>query len=190
MYQDEKYVLGMPIPHEKSDLQVVALNTESGSEELVSLLDYMEHFEFGVIIISDVTLSRAFSRLTLHRAQNFNTTTVSNQLNVIIYDCFEHSKFSSIHIFGESLGKDEIFISMTKIEIMNDLYCFLKMVNFQLLGVHWTSEYGHLKLYLYAPFWLVNNTGLTLRHMVTPLLRSLLCFFYGLLHYPRLIALC
>ncbi|PAV62062.1 hypothetical protein WR25_11522 isoform B [Diploscapter pachys] len=68
MYQDEKYVLDMPIPHEKSDLQVVALNTESGSEEL-------------------------------------------------------------------------------------------------LLGVHWTSEYGHLKLYLYAPFWLVNNTGLTLRHM-------------------------
>lgn len=67
---------------------------------------------------------------------------------------------------------------MTKIEITNDSCWSLQISNFQLLGVHWTSEYGHLKLYLYAPFWLVNNTGFTLRHMVTSLLHSLLCFFF------------
>ena len=67
MYQDEKYVLDMPIPNEKSDLQVVALNTESGSEELVSLLDYIEHFK---------------------RFLKFNTITVSDQLNITILRLF------------------------------------------------------------------------------------------------------
>ncbi|CAD27608.1 Vacuolar protein sorting-associated protein 13 [Caenorhabditis elegans] len=34
-----------------------------------------------------------------------------------------------------------------------------------LLGLHWTSEYGDQKVYLYAPFWLVNNTDKMLRHV-------------------------
>ncbi|RCN41930.1 hypothetical protein ANCCAN_12090 [Ancylostoma caninum] len=34
-----------------------------------------------------------------------------------------------------------------------------------LLGIHWSTEYGDLKAYLYAPFWLVNNTSMTLKHM-------------------------
>ncbi|CAJ0565294.1 unnamed protein product, partial [Mesorhabditis spiculigera] len=34
-----------------------------------------------------------------------------------------------------------------------------------LLGLHWSREYGGLKAYLYAPFWMVNNTSMTLRHM-------------------------
>ncbi|CAD6186300.1 unnamed protein product [Caenorhabditis auriculariae] len=36
-----------------------------------------------------------------------------------------------------------------------------------LLGLHWTTEYGVQKLYLYAPFWVVNNTSKTLRHTET-----------------------
>ncbi|CAI5438459.1 unnamed protein product [Caenorhabditis angaria] len=64
----EKFILDMPIPDEKKDLEVVALNTETGSDEL-------------------------------------------------------------------------------------------------LLGLHWTSEYGTQKVYLYAPFWLVNNTSKILRHV-------------------------
>ncbi|VDM65259.1 unnamed protein product, partial [Strongylus vulgaris] len=34
-----------------------------------------------------------------------------------------------------------------------------------LLGIHWSTEHGDLKAYLYAPFWLVNNTSMTLKHM-------------------------
>ncbi|CAI2320935.1 unnamed protein product [Caenorhabditis sp. 36 PRJEB53466] len=67
-YLGEKYVLEMPVPEVKKDLEVVALNTETGSDEL-------------------------------------------------------------------------------------------------LLGLHWTSEYGDQKVYLYAPFWLVNNTEKILRHV-------------------------
>ncbi|EFP12519.1 hypothetical protein CRE_29770 [Caenorhabditis remanei] len=67
-YLGEKYVLEMPVPELKKDLEVVALNTETGSDEL-------------------------------------------------------------------------------------------------LLGLHWTSEYGDQKVYLYAPFWLVNNTDKMLRHV-------------------------
>ncbi|UMM13276.1 hypothetical protein L5515_001638 [Caenorhabditis briggsae] len=68
MYLGEKYVLEMPVPEIKKDVEVVALNTETGSDEL-------------------------------------------------------------------------------------------------LLGLHWTSEYGDQKVYLYAPFWLVNNTDKMLRHV-------------------------
>ncbi|EGT37999.1 hypothetical protein CAEBREN_29401 [Caenorhabditis brenneri] len=67
-YLGEKYVLEMPVPEVKKDVEVVALNTETGSDEL-------------------------------------------------------------------------------------------------LLGLHWTSEYGDQKVYLYAPFWLVNNTEKMLRHV-------------------------
>ncbi|CAB3407867.1 unnamed protein product [Caenorhabditis bovis] len=67
-YLGEKYVLDMPIPEIKKDVEVVALNTETGSDEL-------------------------------------------------------------------------------------------------LLGLHWTSEYGDQKVYLYAPFWLVNNTEKILKHV-------------------------
>ncbi|KAK6031852.1 hypothetical protein OSTOST_01984 [Ostertagia ostertagi] len=34
-----------------------------------------------------------------------------------------------------------------------------------LLGLHWSTDHGDLKVYLYAPFWLVNNTSMTLKHM-------------------------
>ncbi|KAK5973526.1 Vacuolar protein sorting-associated protein 13C [Trichostrongylus colubriformis] len=34
-----------------------------------------------------------------------------------------------------------------------------------LLGLHWSTDHGDLKVYLYAPFWLVNNTSKTLKHM-------------------------
>ncbi|KAJ1351608.1 hypothetical protein KIN20_007693 [Parelaphostrongylus tenuis] len=34
-----------------------------------------------------------------------------------------------------------------------------------LLGIHWSTQYGDLKAYLYAPFWLVNNTSMILKHM-------------------------
>ncbi|CAI4228502.1 unnamed protein product [Auanema sp. JU1783] len=33
-----------------------------------------------------------------------------------------------------------------------------------LLGINWSHEHGDLKAYLYAPFWLVNNTSLSLVH--------------------------
>lgn len=36
MYLGEKYVLEMPVPEVKKDVEVVALNTETGSDELVS----------------------------------------------------------------------------------------------------------------------------------------------------------
>ncbi|XGW23678.1 hypothetical protein V3C99_005698 [Haemonchus contortus] len=34
-----------------------------------------------------------------------------------------------------------------------------------LLGLHWSTDHGDLKVYLYAPFWMVNNTSMTLKHM-------------------------
>lgn len=54
-YLGEKYVLDMSIPEIKKDVEVVALNTETGSDELVDCFEYSNVVLFTFFSFSDST---------------------------------------------------------------------------------------------------------------------------------------